>query len=113
MPHRGVCIGGPMAGLTITTQSDTGFVAVDAAGSAAWLYYIDGADGSYRLSTVADASSLDADGTRALDRDRALQAGIDRGLDVIALPGEDDQEEPAEPPVFDEDYDPGEEGGDW
>jgi hypothetical protein len=97
-----------MAGLTITTQSDVGFVAVDAAGSAAWLYYIDTGDGSYRLDVSADPSSLDGDGTRALDRDRALQARTDKGLDVIALPGEDD-EAPAAPPVFDEDYDPAEE----
>lgn len=106
--HRGVCVGGPMAGLTITTQSDVGFVAVDAAGSAAWLYYTTG-DGSYQLDTSPDPSSLDADGTRVLDRDRALAAATDKGLDVVALPGEDD-EPPAPAPVIDETEDPGEDG---
>jgi hypothetical protein len=108
--HRGVCVGGPMAGLTITTQSDTGFVAVDAAGFAAWVYYA-APDGSYQLDTQPDPSSLGADGTRALDRDRALAAATGKGLDVIALPGEDD-EAPADPPVIDEDYDDAEGGED-
>jgi hypothetical protein len=99
--HRGVCIGGPMAGLSITTRSDVGFVATDAAGLAAWLYYIDPADGSYRLDVRADASSLDNDGTRELDRDRAVAAADGKGLDVVALPG-DDEEPAAEPPVFDD-----------
>lgn len=109
--HKGVCVGGPMAGLTITTQSDVGFVAVDAAGFAAWLYYTDPGDGSYRLDTRPDPSSLGDDGTRLLDRDRALAAATDKGLDVVALPGEDD-EEPAEPPAIDESYDAAEEGED-
>lgn len=86
--HKGVCIGGPMAGLTINTRSDVGFVAVDAPGFAAWLYYIRVADGAYVLDLSPDASSLDDQGTRALDRDRARQAGLDKGLDVIALPGD-------------------------
>lgn len=85
--HKGVCIGGPMAGLTINTRSDTGFVAVDRPGFAAWLYYIRTTDGAYVLDTDADSSLLDDDGTRALDVDRALTASADKGLDVIALPG--------------------------
>jgi hypothetical protein len=108
--HKGVCVGGPMAGLTITTQSEDGFVAVDAAGFAAWLYYVDCADGHYQLDTRPDPSSLDDDGTRALDRDRALTAATDKGLDVIALPGEDDTEAPAEAPAIDETEDDAEEG---
>ncbi len=99
--HKGVCVGGPMAGQTLSTGSDRGFVAVDAAGFAAWIYYIDPGDGSYRLDTSPDPSLLDDEGTRALDRDRALTAAIDKGLDVVALPGEDD-EAPAEPPVIDD-----------
>lgn len=99
--HKGVCIGGPMAGQTITTRSDIGFVATDAAGSAAWVYYINATDGRFVLDTTPDSSSLDEDGTRSLDLARALDAGEDAGLDVIALPGEDD-EEPAEPPVIDD-----------
>jgi hypothetical protein len=96
--HRGVCIAGPMAGLTINTRSDVGFVAVDAPGFAAWLYYIRATDGAYVLDTSPDASSLDSDGTRALDRERALAASQEKGLDVIALPGdgveEDDPDDP-------------------
>lgn len=105
--HRGVCVGGPMAGQTVTTRSEVGFVAVDAAGQAAWLYYIDLGTGRYLLDLRPDAASLDGEGTRALDAGRLSAAGIDRGLDVVALPGEDD-EPPAEPPVID---DSGDEGG--
>jgi hypothetical protein len=100
--HKGVCLGGPMAGQTVTTRSEVGFVAVDAAGFAAWVYRIRTPDGAYALDLSLDDSSLDENGTRALDLERALYAGTDKGLDVIALPGED-QEEPAEPPVFDDD----------
>jgi hypothetical protein len=107
--HKGVCIGGPMAGQTLTTGSDHGFVAVDAAGFAAWVYYIDPGDGSYRLDTSPDPSLLDDDGTRALDRDRALSAATDKGLDVVALPGDD--EPAAELPVIDDTSD--DEGGDF
>jgi hypothetical protein len=99
--HKGICVGGPMAGQTITTGSDAGFVAVDAAGMAAWIYHIDPGDGSYQLDTSPDASLLDADGTRALDRDRAASAAAGKGLDVVALPGEDD-EPAAEPPPIDD-----------
>lgn len=107
--HRGICIGGPMAGQTITTRSDRGFVAIDAPGLAAWIYLI-GADGGYRVDTAADVSLLDADGTRALDRERAAAAGTEKGLDVIALPGADD--EPAAPaPVLDDG--PDDEEGDF
>lgn len=105
--HKGVCVGGPMAGLTVTTRSDRGFVAVDAAGFAAWLYYIDPDDGSYRLDTSADPSLLDDDGTRALDRDRVATAG-DQGLDVVALPGEVDEAPAAAPPIDDSFDDEGE-----
>lgn len=104
MSHRGVCVGGPMAGLTVTTRSDLGFVAVDAEGSGAWLYYIEAATGRYLLDTRPDTSSLDDDGTRLLDVERAYAAGLDKGLDVIALPGADD-EAPAEPPVIDDSAD--------
>ncbi len=106
--HKGICVGGPMAGQTVTTGSDVGFVAVDAEGFAAWLYYI-AADGSYQLNLSPDPSLLDDQGTRALDRDRAAAAGADKGLDVIALPGSD-PEEPAAPPPIDDGYDD-EEGG--
>lgn len=96
--HKGVCIGGPMAGLTINTRSDVGFVAVDRPGFAAWLYYIRTTDGAYVLDTDADPSLLDDDGTRALDADRALNASADKGLDVIALPGDGvEQADPDDP----------------
>jgi hypothetical protein len=39
--HRGVCVGGPLAGQTIETRSEFGFVAVDRPGNAAWLYFAD------------------------------------------------------------------------
>lgn len=95
MPHKGVCIGGPMAGQTITTRSDCGFVAVDKPASAAWLYYPD-VNGRFVVDTRPDPSLLDADGTRALDMERAMRAQSEKGLDVIALPGdgvEDDGED--------------------
>jgi len=96
--HKGVCIGGPMAGLTINTRSDVGFVAVDRPGFAAWLYYIRLTDGAYVLDTAADPSLLDDDGTRALDVDRALTASAEKGLDVIALPGDGvEQDDPDDP----------------
>jgi len=108
--HQGVCVGGPMAGQTLTINSNRGFVAVDAAGFAAWIYYINSGDGSFGLDTSPDPSLLDEDGTRALDRNRALAAAAAKDLDVIALPGED-EEEPAEPPVIDDSS--GERGGDF
>jgi hypothetical protein len=92
-----------MAGLIITTRSDVGFVAVDAPGEGAWLYYGDLDTGRFVLDTTEDASTLDDEGMRELDRDRALRAGLDKGLDVIAVPGdgvEDDDEEPAEADLF-------------
>lgn len=107
--HKGVCVGGPMAGLSITTRSEVGFVAVDAAGSAAWLYYIDLGTGRYLLDLRPDPSLLDKDGTRSLDRDRALEAGSGRGLDVVPLPG--DAEPAADPPAIDDGADA--EGGDF
>lgn len=91
MTHKGICVGGPLAGLTIETRSQLGFVAVDRPGFAAWLYYADEA-GRYVLDTTQDDSSIDDDGTRALDLERALSAGVEKGLDVIALPGTGDDE---------------------
>jgi hypothetical protein len=102
MPHKGVCVGGPMAGLTINTRSDVGFVAVDKPASAAWVYKIDPDNGRYVLDVSPDPSSLDEDGTRALDLDRVLTAGLEKGLDVIALPDSepDPDEVPAEVDLF-------------
>lgn len=108
--HKGVCVGGPLAGQTITTRSETGIVAVDAAGEAAWLYHIDLGSGRFLLDLRPDPSLLDADGTRMLDRDRALAAVVAEGLDVIALPGQEDAPAAA-PPDFD-DSASGEEGQD-
>jgi hypothetical protein len=97
-----------MAGQTINTRSNIGFIAVDAEGFAAWVYYVRAADGAYELDLQPDATTLEGwSGTRSLDLDRALDAAS-KGLDVIALPGEGDDEQPAEPPVFDDDV---EEGG--
>lgn len=96
MPHKGVCIAGPMAGLTIETRSDTGFVAVDKAAGAAWVYRANPDNGRFELDTSPDASLLDGeDGTRELDLERALTAGVEKGLDVIALP--DTEADPDEP----------------
>lgn len=85
--HKGVCVGGPFAGQTIETRSEVGFVAVDRPGHAAWLYYLDN-DGRYVVDTSDDPSRLDEDGTRALDIDRVVDAGADKCLDVIAVPGD-------------------------
>lgn len=95
--HKGVCVGGPLAGETVTTRSDVGFVAVDRPGFAAWLYLIDDA-GRYVVDTSDDPSRIDADGTRVLDVDRALEAATEQCLDVVALPGDgsDDDPEPGE-----------------
>jgi hypothetical protein len=101
--HKGVCVGGPMAGQTITTYSDAGFVAVDKPGSACWVYMTDPADGRFVLCTDPDPALLDPDGTRALDEAR-LAGAAGHDLDVIALPG-DDTEEPAAPPVIDDSSD--------
>jgi len=102
MPHKGVCVGGPMAGLTIHTRSDVGFVAVDKPADAAWVYKIDPDNGRYVLDTSTDQSSLDEEGTRALDLERALTAGLEKGLDVVALPDSepDPDAEPAEVDLF-------------
>ena len=95
--HKGICIGGPMAGVSVSTRSDIGFVAVDAAGFGAWLYYIRVEDGAYVLDTRPDPSSLDVeDGTRAFDPERGLYAS-DKGLDLIAIPG-DPADDPGETP---------------
>lgn len=85
--HKGVCIGGPLAGLTITSRSEVGLVAVDRPASAAWVYRID-AGGRFILDTSDDPSRIDEDGTRALDAERALDAGREQCLDVIAVPGD-------------------------
>jgi len=98
--HKGVCVGGPMAGQTITTRSDDGFIAVDKAGSACWLYKADPGNGHFALCTDQDPSLIDDDGTRALDVDR-LGGTPSQGLDVVALPGDDD-EQPAPAPVIDD-----------
>lgn len=95
MSHKGVCVGGPMAGLTIETRSDRGFLAVDKPALAAWIYKIDRDNGRFVLCTAPDPSSIDDQGTRALDLDRAGGAASE-GLDVIALPdAEPDADEPA------------------
>lgn len=101
MPHKGVCVGGPMAGLTIYTRSDTGFVAVDRPGSAAWVYKADPDNGRFVLCADPDPSSIDEDGTRALDLERAAGARS-MGLDVIALPEAegDEDDEPGEVDLF-------------
>jgi hypothetical protein len=88
MPHEGVCVGGPMAGLTIETRSDSGFLAVDAPAGAAWVYYVDEA-GRYVLCTEPDPSLIDeADGTRSYDPERGLDVALGPELDVVALPGD-------------------------
>jgi hypothetical protein len=119
MPHKGVCVGGPMAGLTITTRSEVGFVAVDKPASAAWLYRAD-TNGRFVLDTGDDPSRIDEDGTRALDLER-LGGSSSECLDVIAVPGEDDEDE-FEPAAADLGPDPGplvledddeDEGGDY
>jgi hypothetical protein len=107
--HKGVCVGGPMAGQAITTRSDAGFVVVDAAGFAVWIYVVD-VDGKFRLGTRTDPPVLDDSGTRALDREAAVTLAGQCGLDVIALPGEDD-EPAADPPAIDESAD--DEDGDF
>lgn len=101
MPHRGVCLGGPMAGLTITTRSDSGFVAVDKPATACWVYKADPDNGRFLLCTEPDPSSIDDDGTRALDLDRVGGATA-QGIDVIALPDaeSDDDALPAEADLF-------------
>lgn len=101
MPHKGVCVGGPMAGLTIHTRSDDGFVAVDRPATACWVYRADPDSGWFVLCTLPDPSLIDEDGTRALDLDRIGGASA-QGLDVIALPdGESDPDiEPAEVDLF-------------
>lgn len=90
--HKGVCVGGPLAGQTIETRSEIGFVAVDRPGHAAWLYEIDNS-GRFVLDTSEDPSRIDEDGTRVLDLDRVLTAATEQCLDVIALPGDGDQDE--------------------
>lgn len=92
--HKGVCVGGPLAGRTIETRSQVGFLAVDRPASAAWLYRIDDS-GRYVLDTSDDPTLIDDEGTRALDPGRAETALLEKCLDVIALPG-DEQEEPGE-----------------
>lgn len=100
--HKGVCVGGPMAGQTITTRSDDGFLAVDTQGSACWVYKTNPSSGQFVLCTDPDPSLLDADGTRALDADR-VGGAPSQGLDVIALPGlADDGEQPAPSPLIDD-----------
>lgn len=94
MPHKGVCVGGPMAGLTIETRSDTGFVAVDKPASACWVYKADPDNGRFVLCTLPDPSSLDEDGTRALDLDR-VGGAPGQGLDIIALPDSEPDAETA------------------
>lgn len=98
MPHKGVCVGGPMAGLTIHTRSDTGFLAVDRQAGAAWAYYAD-TNGRFLLDLSPDPSLLDDDGTRVLQPARLEGAG-EKCIDVVAVPGEpgepDEVNEPAE-----------------
>lgn len=89
--HKGVCVGGPLAGQTVETRSQIGFIAVDRPASAAWLYLIDG-NGRYVIDTSDDPSRIDEDGTRALDPGRAETALLEKCLDVIALPGDEDEE---------------------
>lgn len=96
MPHKGVCVGGPMAGLTINTRSDDGFVAVDKPASACWVYKANPETGRFLLCAVPDPSLIDDDGTRALDLDRVGGASA-QGLDVIALP--DAEPDPDEVPA--------------
>jgi hypothetical protein len=90
-----------MAGLTIETWSDAGFVAVDRPGAAAWIYRTNPDNGRFELDVSPDPSLLDVDGTRALDLERALTAGLEHDLDVIALP--DAESEPDEEPVISDD----------
>ncbi len=101
MPHKGVCMGGPLAGLTISIRSDDGFVAVDKPAGACWLYRTDRDNGRFVLCVEQDALLLDEDGTRALDLDRLGGAGAE-GLDVIALPEAEPaaDEEPGEVDLF-------------
>lgn len=97
MPHKGVCVGGPMAGLTISTRSDDGFVAVDKPASACWLYVVNTSNGRFTVCTDDDPTLLDkTDGCRALDLDR-IGGAIAQGLDIIAVPGEPDQPDEYEP----------------
>lgn len=91
MPHKGVCVGGPMAGLTVHARSDVGFVAVDRPAGACWVYEIDPNDGRFVLSRDRDPSLISGDGTRVLDLARAELAGA-QGLDIIALPDIPDDE---------------------
>lgn len=101
MPHKGACVGGPMAGLTINTRSDTGFVAVDVPATACWVYKTDPDNGRFVLCVEPDPSLLDDDGTRALDLDRVGGATA-QGLDVVALPDAeaDPDDEPDEADLF-------------
>jgi hypothetical protein len=102
--YQGMCVGGPMDGQTITARGDDGFIAVDRPATACWVYKADRANGRFLLCTAPDPSLIDEDGTRALDEDRVAGAPS-KGLDVVVLPGDDD-ETPAEAPAIDGTSDP-------
>lgn len=72
---EGVCHGGPMHGLTVASRGECGLLVADKPTGRCWLY--DWRDGGFRLR-----------GQRRLDEVRAVDAAMDDGWDVIALPGE-------------------------
>ena len=85
--HVGRCAGGPLDGREVAVRSES-FLAVDRERGLAWLYQRLG-DGRFDVSTDHDDSLIYPQGAttgeRALDLDRAWQAGLDSAIDVIAV----------------------------
>lgn len=81
------CAGGPLDGEQVSVRSSSRFLAVDRAAGKAWMYVADG--DTFRISTDHDDSLIYPQGTttgeRALDTDRAWQAGLNSELDIIAV----------------------------
>ena len=72
MPETLLCVGGPLDGRPMYSQTTDGFLAVDTVGNRAWLYERDG--NVWRVSTDHDDSLVYPAGTetgeRTLDWDR-------------------------------------------
>ncbi|QKW15391.1 hypothetical protein [Verrucosispora sp. NA02020] len=73
--NEGICHGGPLDGQTVVSRGDSGLLVADKPSGRAWLY--DWRDGAFHLREE-----------RRLDEVRAVDAAMDGGWDVIALPGE-------------------------
>lgn len=84
--HEGICVGGPLDGLTYTIRNNTACLVVDKPAGLAWVYVV-ADDGRLVVNTAGSSESVDpVTGARTIDLDQAVDDALREGFDVIAAP---------------------------